>query len=48
MRRVGDALADLLAELVDRALSLREHIDDLGAAPIPERLRNGGERVKES
>jgi hypothetical protein len=48
MRRVGDALADLLAELLDRALSLGEHVDDLGAAPIPERLRDGGERVEES
>ena len=48
MRRVGDALADLLAELLDRALSLGEHVDDLGAAPVPERLRDGGERVEES
>jgi uncharacterized membrane protein YccC len=48
MRRVGDALADLLAELLDLALSLGEHVDDLGAAPVPERLRDGGERVEES
>ena len=48
MRRVGDALADLLAELLDRALSLGEHVNDLGAAPVAERLRDGGERVEES
>jgi hypothetical protein len=42
MRRVGDALADLLAELLDLALSLGEHVDDLGAAPVPERLRVWG------
>ena len=28
MRGVGDALADLLRKLLDRALSLGEHVDD--------------------
>ena len=44
-RRVGDALADLGGELVDMAFALGEHVDQLGAATVAERLGDLGERV---
>jgi hypothetical protein len=47
LRRVRDALRDLVRELLDRALALREHIYDLRPAPIPERLADGGEGVEQ-
>ena len=47
LRRVGDALPDLARDVLDRALTLREHVDDLRATTAPERLRHGRERVEE-
>jgi hypothetical protein len=47
MRGIGDALLDLARQLVDRALALREHVDDLGAAAVTNRLGNRGECVEE-
>ena len=44
-RGVGDALADLGGELVDVAFALGEHVDQLGAATVAERLGDLGERV---
>src|SRR5438105_4834370 len=43
---VGDALADLLREIVDRSLTLREDIDDLRAAAARERACHFRERVE--
>jgi hypothetical protein len=45
---VGEALLDLVGQLVHGPLALREHVDDLGATPVPERLCDRGERVEES
>ena len=47
LRRVRDALRDLVRDLVDRALALREQIDDLRPAAAAERLRHGRERVEQ-
>lgn len=41
--RVGDRLIDLGSDLLDRPLSLREHVDDLGAPPARQRLGPLGE-----
>ena len=46
-RGVGDALADLGGELVDVAFALGEHVDQLGAATVAERLGDLGERVEQ-
>src|SRR5207247_1778800 len=46
LRRVRDALRDLGRDLLDRALALREQIDDLRPAAAAERLRHGRERVE--
>ena len=45
VRGVGDGLADLLGDVVDRPLTLGEHIDDLGAAPAGQGLGHLGERL---
>jgi uridine phosphorylase len=47
LRGVRDALPDLRSELVDVTLALCEHIDELGAPPVPQRLRDRGERTEE-
>jgi hypothetical protein len=47
MRGVGDALIDLARQLIDRALALCEHVHNLGAATVTNRLGNRGERVEE-
>ena len=47
MRCVGDALAQLVGNFIDRTLALREHVDDLGAAPTGERLCHFSEAVEE-
>jgi hypothetical protein len=47
LRRVGDALADLTRELIDRALALGEHIDDLRAPAVAKRPGHRREGVKE-
>jgi hypothetical protein len=44
---VGDALPDLLGELLDRPFPLGEKVDDLGAAPIAQRLRRRREPVEQ-
>ena len=41
---VGDTLPDLGSELLDRPLALRQHVDDLRAATVAERLRDRSER----
>ena len=46
-RGVGDALADLVSQLLDVALALGEHVDELGAAPVAERLGDLGEGVEQ-
>ena len=46
-RRVRHALADLGGELVDVPLALREHVDQLGAAPVGERLGDLGKGVEQ-
>ena len=46
-RGVGDALADLGRELVDVTLALGEHVDQLGAASVAERLGDLAERVEQ-
>src|SRR5439155_7720493 len=38
VRRVGDALPDLLGDVVDRALPLSEDVDDLSAPTTAQRL----------
>ena len=45
--RVRQALADLVRDLLDRTLALREHVDDLRPAAAPQGLRNGRKRVEE-
>src|SRR5262245_44080574 len=47
MRSIGDALTDLAGELVNRAFTLGEHIDDFGSSPARERLRDFGECVEQ-
>ena len=47
LRRVRDALRDLVRDLLDRALALREQIDDLRPAAAAERLRHRRERVEQ-
>ena len=47
LRRVRDALGDLVRDLLDRALALREHIHDLRPAAAAERLRHRRERVEQ-
>ena len=42
--RVRAALGDLVGDLVDRTLALRQHIHDLGTTAIPERLRDRREK----
>src|SRR6266496_6693200 len=44
---VRDALRDLVRDLLDRALALREQIDDLRPAAAAERLRHRRERVEQ-
>ena len=46
-RGVGDALADLGGELLDVTFALGEHVDQLGSAPVAERLGDLGERVEQ-
>ena len=48
MRGVGDALIDLVRELVDGAFALREHVDDLRPSAARERLGDLGEGVEEA
>ena len=43
VRGVGDALADLVGDLVHRPLALGEHIDDLCSAPAGQRFGDLGE-----
>ena len=43
VRGVGDGLADLVGDVVDRPLTLGEHIDDLGPAPAGQGLGDLGE-----
>src|SRR5213594_4362887 len=47
LRRVRDALRDFVRDLLDRALALREQIDDLRPAAASERLRYRRERVEQ-
>ena len=47
VRGVRDALADLVREFLDRPLALGEHVDDLGAVSVAERLRHRSQRVEE-
>src|SRR6185437_9633568 len=47
LRRVRHALRDLTRELLDRALALRENVDDLRASPASECLRHGRLRIEE-
>src|SRR3954451_17563595 len=47
MRRVGKRLPNLGRDLIHRPLTLRQHIDNLGAPPVPERVGDGRERVEE-
>src|SRR5258706_14886962 len=47
MRRARHALPDLRCEFLHRALTLREHVDDLGASSTPKRRRHRRERVKQ-
>ena len=46
-RRVGDALADLGRQLVHVTFALGEHVDQLGAATVAERLRHVPERIEQ-
>ena len=39
---VGDALADLAGEVLDAPLTLRQHVDELGAPAVAERIWSGG------
>ena len=48
LRRIRDALTDLCGDLVDRTFALRQHVDDLGAPAIAERLRHRCERANSS
>ena len=45
--RLGGALVDLACDLLDRSLSLREQVDDLGAPTAAERMRHGGHRIEQ-
>ena len=47
LRRVRDRLRDLIGDLLDRPLALREHVDDLRAPPAAERLRNRRQAVEQ-
>src|SRR5213076_1495551 len=47
LRRVRGALRDLVRDLLDRALTLREQIDDLRPAAAAERLRHRRERIEQ-
>ena len=44
---VGEALLDLGRDLLDRALPLGEHVDDLGPPPAAKRLGYRRERIEE-
>ena len=46
LRGVGDALPNLVRQLVDRAFPLGEHVDDLGSPPAAERLRDRRQRIE--
>ena len=48
MRRVGNALIDLTGDCINRALTLRQQIDDLGPTPAGQRLGDFGKPVEES
>jgi hypothetical protein len=45
-RGVRDALADLGRQVFDVTFALSEHVDDLGATTVGERLRDLGEPVE--
>src|SRR6187549_509772 len=47
LRRVRDALRDLVRDLVNRALALREQIYDLGPPAAAERLCHRRQRVEQ-
>lgn len=47
VRGVGHALVDLPGDLLDGALALRQHIDDLGSPAAGERLGDRGEGVEQ-
>jgi len=47
VRGVRKRLADLARDLIHRPLALGEHVHDLGAPSVAERLGDGGERVEE-
>jgi hypothetical protein len=47
LRGIRGALRDLVRDLLDRALALREQIDDLCPAAAAERLGHGRERVEQ-
>src|SRR5437764_9293592 len=47
LRGVRDALVDLARDLLDRALPLREQIDDLRPPSASQRLRNRRQRVEQ-
>jgi hypothetical protein len=40
-------LRDLSGQVLDRALALREHVDDLRSPAAPERLRRRRERIEQ-
>ena len=47
LRGVGDALRELVRDLLDRTLTLREQVDDLGPPPAAERPRDRRERIEQ-
>src|SRR5437660_12506620 len=47
LRGIRDALRDLVRDLLDRTLTLREQIDDLRPAAAAERLRDRRQRVEQ-
>jgi hypothetical protein len=47
MRGARHALPHLGGDLLHGALALSEHVDDLGAAPTPQRGRYGRKRIEQ-
>src|SRR5438132_8944622 len=47
VRGIRNALADLIREVVHRPLPLSEHVDDLGAVSVAERLRHRSQPLEE-
>ncbi len=46
-RRVGDALVDLVGQILDVTFALGQHVDDLGSPAVRKRLRHLGEAVEQ-